>query len=343
MLDNCSQGTFIRNDVLEFLDAIVVQTTITVRTMLGCSTEKSCAIESLKVRSIDGTTAVDFPKAYNQQSLPVDQNEIPAKECLKQWPHLYEIADEIREFDADVRIGLLTGVNCAMALRPIKVVRETNNGPFAKETVLGWCIIGPMSKYNHSGKFVGCYRIAVADEVEGHNASHHFVVENSVKETDCNMLLDMYEQEFSEPSPSPKKMKNKMQPGNASSYISSSKDIALSKEDNKFLGKMEKRVTKVEGHYQLLLPFRHENVKMPDNRHQAVQRATSMRKRFKDQQFYDDYVRFMKNITEKGYAKKVVLLHLKTEEGKIWYLPHHGSYHPKKPDKIRVAFDCSCQ
>ena len=33
MLDNCSQGTFLRDDVLEFLDASVVQTTITVRTM----------------------------------------------------------------------------------------------------------------------------------------------------------------------------------------------------------------------------------------------------------------------------------------------------------------------
>ena len=34
MLDNCSQGTFIRNDILEFLDTSVVQTTVTVRTML---------------------------------------------------------------------------------------------------------------------------------------------------------------------------------------------------------------------------------------------------------------------------------------------------------------------
>ena len=50
------------------------------------------------------------------------------------------------------------------------------------------------------------------------------------------MLLDMYEQEFSEPS----QMRKKMQLAYANSYISSSKDIALSKENNKFLGKMEK-------------------------------------------------------------------------------------------------------
>ena len=68
-----------------------------------------------------------------------------------------------------------------------------------------------------------------------------------------------------------------------------------------------------------------------------------MRKRFKDQQFYDNYVKLMKNIIEKGYAKKVALSRLKTEESKVWYLPQHGIYHPKKQDKIRVVFDCSCQ
>ena len=29
------------------------------------------------------------------------------------------------------------------------------------------------------------------------------------------------------------------------------------------------------------------------------------------------------------------------KEGQTWYLPHHGVYHPQKPEKIRVVFDCS--
>ena len=94
----------------------------------------------------------------------MDQNEIPTKKCLKQWPHLYEIADEIPEFDADVPIGLLIGVNCPTALRPIKIVKEVNNGPFAQKTVLGLCIIGPMSNYNLSSKVVRCNRIAVVSK-----------------------------------------------------------------------------------------------------------------------------------------------------------------------------------
>lgn len=30
-------------------------------------------------------------------------------------------------------------------------------------------------------------------------------------------------------------------------------------------------------------------------------------------------------------------------DGKIWYIPHHGIYHPRKPDKISVVFDCSAK
>lgn len=29
------------------------------------------------------------------------------------------------------------------------------------------------------------------------------------------------------------------------------------------------------------------------------------------------------------------------ENGEEWNIPHHGVYHPRKPDKLRVVFDCS--
>ena len=30
-------------------------------------------------------------------------------------------------------------------------------------------------------------------------------------------------------------------------------------------------------------------------------------------------------------------------DGRVWYLPHFGVYHPKKPDQIRVVFDSSAE
>ena len=29
--------------------------------------------------------------------------------------------------------------------------------------------------------------------------------------------------------------------------------------------------------------------------------------------------------------------------GKTWFIPHHGVYHPHKPGKILVVFDCSAR
>ena len=46
----------------------------------------------------------------------------------------------------------------------------------------------------------------------------------------------------------------------------------------------------------------------------------------------------MEEILSKGYAK--ISKDRPTDE-KVWYLPHHGVYHPAKPNKIRVAFGCS--
>ena len=47
----------------------------------------------------------------------------------------------------------------------------------------------------------------------------------------------------------------------------------------------------------------------------------------------------MNNLLIKGYARRSD----KSPSGKTWYIPHHGVYHPSKPGKIRVVFDCSAQ
>ncbi len=51
----------------------------------------------------------------------------------------------------------------------------------------------------------------------------------------------------------------------------------------------------------------------------------------------------MENVIRKGYAEKVPPLKDEANEQKVWYIPHHGVYHPKKPTKIRVVFDCSAE
>lgn len=48
----------------------------------------------------------------------------------------------------------------------------------------------------------------------------------------------------------------------------------------------------------------------------------------------------MHSLFAKGYAVEVPQEQLNRKDNKVWYVPHHGVYHPKKK-KILVAFDCT--
>ncbi|KAK0146187.1 hypothetical protein N1851_014504 [Merluccius polli] len=56
--------------------------------------------------------------------------------------------------------------------------------------------------------------------------------------------------------------------------------------------------------------------------------------------YAEEYTSFMEDILKKGYAEKVPPQQLRREDGKVWYIPHHGVYHKRKL-KLRVVFDCT--
>ena len=54
-----------------------------------------------------------------------------------------------------------------------------------------------------------------------------------------------------------------------------------------------------------------------------------------------DFFAFMQKILNKSHASPVPLddIRVKSQPGKVWYLPHFRVYYPKKPTQIRVVFD----
>ena len=58
-----------------------------------------------------------------------------------------------------------------------------------------------------------------------------------------------------------------------------------------------------------------------------------------DNKFFQDYLSFMDNLLRGGYAKGSYA----SPVGKTWYIPHHRVYHPSKPGKTLVVFDCSVE
>ncbi len=94
------------------------------------------------------------------------------------------------------------------------------------------------------------------------------------------------------------------------------------------------------------LPLRSLDVKLPNNRSQALRRLSQLKARFqRDPKYHRDYVKFMEEMIEKC-AEKVpsqAETGIKIRDGKINYVPHHGVYHPTKPSQIRLVFDCSAK
>ena len=113
-------------------------------------------------------------------------------------------------------------------------------------------------------------------------------------------------------------------------------------EDKKALTKMEETVTMEDGHYMIGLPWRTPKPDLPNNRTMAEGRMRLLRKRLmKDEAMREKYANVVNGYIEKGYAQKII--HESAMDVPKWYLPHHGVVNPKKPEKLRVVFDCAAK
>ena len=328
MLDNCSQGTFVKKNLLSSLEVNGEQTSINIRALNGSSNHEVLTIEGLTVSSATGEDWIKLPRSYTRNEIPADPEEVATKSKLQHWKYLDPIAKEIGHH-ADIDVKLLIGANCLKALEPVEVISSQKGGPYAYRTRLGWCIVGPMKASNIGDQNIKCNRVVVSQAGSKEMSKHHFIHQDEVQETAVkDMLLKMYQADFVE---------QKVRAENFfADYLQE-----LSIEDRRFLDMMKNQTVRVGQHYQLPLPFKNPDVKMPNNITVAEKRLQSLKRKLqKNPTFYDHYKTFMDDLMKKGYARKC-----KGEppDGKKWYLPHHGVYHPAKPGKVRVVFDCSAE
>ena len=331
MLDNCSQGCFIKSSLVKNLKIQGNKTSVSVKTLTGEETHSSFAIDGLKVSRSSGLSAewIDIPKAFTKDDLPVDSSEIATAEKIKKWKHLNEIADEINQSD-DVNVELLIGANCTRALEPVQVIPSKDGGPYAMKTVLGWCIVGPIACVSSRGGSLVCNRIAVQEAGSSRIQGHYFAMEKKINpdEDIPAMLKKIYEGEFTE------------QPVKFNSIIGETLR-EVSYDDQQFLQLMDRETVRVNNHYVVPLPLKSNDVKFPNNRVSALKRLNCLqRKLSKDDNFYSMYKTFIDDLLAKGYAREAKCDEI---EGKTWYIPHHGVIHPAKPGKVRVVFDCSAE
>ena len=130
LLDSCSQGTFVTEQILKELDITGVKTSINIKTLNGNQKVSSTLVDGIIVSkqvlsTRDQIHWVKLLKLYTRKEIPVDSSEVATSLKLKKWRYLYCIADKIASDDAG-SIDVLIGANCTRALEPIDFIACKN-------------------------------------------------------------------------------------------------------------------------------------------------------------------------------------------------------------------------
>jgi len=325
LLDNGSGGTFVTESAVRKLEIEGCDTNLTLTTMHGSQNLSTKAVEGLiAVNLNDESVCVDLPRTFTQKMIPADRSEIPRQDVVSKIPHLHDVSSKIHPYMEDVEVGLLVGLNCPSALRPREIIYGSESDPYAVRSLLGWYINGPAhsSIENSQSNNVRSNRIDISEQYTSTPARGYVVQQRTVKENITPQAVSqMFELDFSE----------------------TERGTAMSREDVKFFRTVEEGLVHLEdSHYEMPLPLKNQNIELPNNYSQAQSRLESLKKRLQsDCKYRNDYCNFMTEIIDKGYARKVDKSD-KNSKGRVWYLPHHGVYHPQK-HKVRVVFDCSAK
>ncbi|KAK0144674.1 hypothetical protein N1851_017016 [Merluccius polli] len=328
LLDSQSDTTFVLSEVADALDVEKGQVKLKLSTMTSTTVIQSQRVKNLQVRGFHLGKRITLPTSYTRDFIPANRTHIPTKETAEAWSHLEHLREHIAPLQS-CEVGLLIGYNCSQALLPREVVAGQANQPFAQRTDLGWSIVGhgnPCVDFEDavsiSHRIVTMRVSPDIDSPVNLKAEVHYVNRCKVKEITPSDIIKILESDFPERT---------------------GEDDPISQDDLKFLSMMRENVSqRDDGHLEMPLPFKEEKPKLPDNRICAEHRLKCLeRKLRKNETYYKDYVKFMNDILSRGDAEKIPDEEI---EGRpAWYIPHHGVYHPQKPGKIRIVFDCSAK
>lgn len=299
-IDPGSSATFCTERLMSQLNMKGKRTNILLKTMSHEKSMPTYVITGLEISGLDKTNFIQLPDVFTQKEMPVTMENIPTKKDLARWPYLQKV--DFSEINGNIE--LLIGTNASKVIEPWEIVNSQGGGPYAVKTLVGWVVNGPLrggkSSISCDSPSADINRISVANLEK--------------------LLISQYNHDFNEKASDEKR--------------------EMSFDDKSFLKIANESISLLDGHYTLNLPFRKNDVIMPNNRHMAMQHLLSLKRKFKRSDlFHKEYTSFLSDMIDKGYAEVVPQEEVDQVEGRTWYIPHHAVYHPKK-NTLRVVFDC---
>ena len=175
--------------------------------------------------------------------------------------------------------------------------------PYAIRTLFGWILCGPLKDRYNTQTSINLFCCDV------HSLSNHIKL---IYNHEFGDTLDMSE--------------------------------AYSIQEKKALSIISEGTSYNNGHFVIPLPWKNRSTVIPVNLSLAHKRLNYLRGRFhRDGNLFDKYKGVIQRHIDKGYIERVFDNPLTPNISPLWYLPHHAVFNPRKPDKIRVVFDCAAK
>jgi hypothetical protein len=308
-LDNGCGGVFIDSELCHTLNMRTRQRSLLLRTLnLEEILKTSVVLDSLQVGDVDEDSFIDLPEVYVKDDIPVGLEDMVVQEDLQEWQHLSHLQLPILQGPSLSKVTVIIGSNVPAATMPLQTITSIPGEPYAIKTPLGWVVYGIFGKPKDQVSVNFC-------------KTHGTVIQDGLSDLE-EQFRNYVNMDFNEKT---------------------AEETAPSLEDKQFLKLAEDTCQYHQGHYQMGLPLRHPSAMFPDNYIQAKQRSDQLKKRFmKNPNFKDMYTAAMTETIEKGYAEQVPDSQKHRQDGRVWFIPHHGVYQPVK-QKLRIVYDCAAE
>ncbi len=302
LLDTGCEVSLITQELAEGLKLEGPTRSIRLGTFHGKDPTLLIRLSSCKISSCSSTTSFTVPKMMVVPFLKVADRYVDWSKEKLRWRHLADLP--LNTFDSR-QVGIFIGVNVVGALQQLDVRAPKDNGPYAVLTPFGWTVMGEIpASLNKRPQF-------------------HCQAVFGIVEDESSVIEQFWQFE------------------SLGSTVEKSR-TRYTEEEELAIDTLRRTIRNIGGRYEIGLPWKSKEVKLPNNFSSALKRLYATESRFRaDKEFAKRYTRAIETNIQLGFARRLRLEELAGPPGRTWYIPTFLVTSPNKPEKPRLVFDAA--
>ena len=310
ILDDQSSSSFVDPKVANFFDVTAPTREYGIKTLTGLTTTASgVEVSGVKIKGVQQKKVISLPTMMTNNFIPNCKDEIATADIVSTHNHIRHLAKHFTPFCESSEVLVLIGRDCgpAMATQCFGY-----HSPYVHRTPLGWALVGEVC----TGYKVRDQTVLKVSTVISPCEHWNYINSHKKPELEYNNIANLFTERPDDEL------------------------CGFSKDDTAFLHKASSGLcTSEEGNIILPLPFRDDDVKLPDNQAAVYGRMVNTLKKIRsDPVKLAEVTESMQKNIDCNHVEKVPPASLTPTPGKMWYIPVFGVTHPRKK-KIRLVFD----